>query len=169
MNILRQFVARRLVLRASVNGSPGAIFSRPTVQGVRTTKHPGAKSHFPLQLLAAAGFVLGISHLLMDPIGLDQPLDPSTQGKRHIATESFLLNSIESLVEPETSVAFPHTIQPPSCPPLMLIGLGVRKVSFLKIKVYVVGFYADPTLLQVVSLPFAIHVVLTISLSNGPP
>ncbi|KAF8344322.1 chalcone-flavanone isomerase-domain-containing protein, partial [Cantharellus anzutake] len=53
-----------------------------------------------------------------------------------------------TLVEPETCVRFPSTIQPPSCPPLTLVGLGVRVVSFLKLKVYAVGFYAEPALLQ---------------------
>lgn len=45
-------------------------------------------------------------------------------------------------VDPETSIEFPATLPlaTPS-PPLTLVGLGVRKVSFLKIKVYSAGFY----------------------------
>ncbi|KIR42318.1 hypothetical protein I307_00795 [Cryptococcus deuterogattii 99/473] len=45
-------------------------------------------------------------------------------------------------VDPETSIEFPVTLSlaTPS-PPLTLVGLGVRKVSFLKIKVYSAGFY----------------------------
>ncbi|OWZ80772.1 hypothetical protein C365_00597 [Cryptococcus neoformans Bt85] len=45
-------------------------------------------------------------------------------------------------VDPETSIEFPLSLPlaTPS-PPLTLVGLGVRKVSFLKIKVYSAGFY----------------------------
>ncbi|KAF8311291.1 hypothetical protein DL93DRAFT_2061247, partial [Clavulina sp. PMI_390] len=42
-----------------------------------------------------------------------------------------------------TGMKFPATIQPPSCPPLTLIGLGVRTVSFLRVQVYSIAFYAD--------------------------
>ncbi|EAL23213.1 hypothetical protein CNBA5570 [Cryptococcus deneoformans B-3501A] len=45
-------------------------------------------------------------------------------------------------VDPETSIEFPLSLPlaTPS-PTLTLVGLGVRKVSFLKIKVYSAGFY----------------------------
>jgi hypothetical protein len=38
------------------------------------------------------------------------------------------------VVEPQTKVEFPKTIHPHSCPPMTLIGAGVRTVSFLRIK-----------------------------------
>jgi len=126
--------------------SPRVICSPPLSNGARVKNYLGSippRAQFAcpslrLTLIAGAGVALGVSCLLLNPIGLDRAPDSSTQ------------------VEPETSVAFPHTIQPPSCPPLVLIGLGVRKVSFLRIKVYVVGFYADPTLLEEIpeELPF---------------
>ena len=50
------------------------------------------------------------------------------------------------LVDPATSIAFPTTLKIQSKTPLptfTLIGVGVRTVSFLGIKVYSVGFYAD--------------------------
>lgn len=50
------------------------------------------------------------------------------------------------LVDPATSISFPNTIRVPSkvtVAPLSLLGLGVRTVSFLGIKVYSVAFYAD--------------------------
>ena len=50
------------------------------------------------------------------------------------------------VVDPNTSIPFPKTIHIPSripIPDLSLIGVGVRTVSFLKIKVYSVAFYAD--------------------------
>lgn len=49
-------------------------------------------------------------------------------------------------VDPATSIAFPTTLRIPSKTPLptfSLVGVGVRTVSFLGIKVYSVGFYAD--------------------------
>ncbi|TFK41321.1 chalcone-flavanone isomerase-domain-containing protein [Crucibulum laeve] len=52
----------------------------------------------------------------------------------------------DTVTDPATSIAFPKTIQVQSkakYPPLSLVGLGVRTVSFLGIKVYSVGFYAD--------------------------
>ena len=48
--------------------------------------------------------------------------------------------------DPDTGIEFPETLIIPSkarLPPLSLLGLGVRSVSFLGIKVYSVGFYAD--------------------------
>jgi hypothetical protein len=51
-----------------------------------------------------------------------------------------------ALVDPATSIAFPKILNIPSTIPLptyTLLGLGVRTVSFLGIKVYSVGFYAD--------------------------
>jgi len=45
-----------------------------------------------------------------------------------------------------TSISFPKTMRVSSkinLPPLSLVGLGVRTVSFLNIKVYSIGFYAD--------------------------
>ncbi|KAI0359101.1 hypothetical protein OH77DRAFT_1395910 [Trametes cingulata] len=50
------------------------------------------------------------------------------------------------LVDPATSIAFPKTLKIQSKTPLptfTLMGVGVRTVSFLGIKVYSVGFYAD--------------------------
>jgi len=49
-------------------------------------------------------------------------------------------------VDTATSIAFPKTLDVPAkvkIPTLSLVGLGVRTVSFLGIKVYSVGFYAD--------------------------
>lgn len=52
------------------------------------------------------------------------------------------------IVDPATSIEFPKTLRIPSktiLPPFSLIGVGVRTVSFLKVKVYSVAFYADLT------------------------
>ncbi|KAJ7666471.1 chalcone-flavanone isomerase-domain-containing protein [Mycena rosella] len=52
----------------------------------------------------------------------------------------------DAVVDGETGIAFPRTVRVPSqfkAPPLELVGLGVRTVSFLGIQVYSVAFYAD--------------------------
>jgi len=46
-------------------------------------------------------------------------------------------------IDPSTSLELPSVLRLTSTPPLTLLGLGVRTVSFLRVKVYVVGFYAD--------------------------
>ncbi|KAF8845340.1 hypothetical protein BDN67DRAFT_987051 [Paxillus ammoniavirescens] len=61
------------------------------------------------------------------------------------------LDALEStkedvVVDPATSIEFPKELRIPSrfpLPPHSLVGVGVRTVSFLGIKVYSVGFYAD--------------------------
>ena len=50
------------------------------------------------------------------------------------------------VADPSTSITFPKTLYIPSkvpIPDLSLIGVGVRTVSFLRVKVYSVAFYAD--------------------------
>ncbi|KAL1406097.1 Altered inheritance of mitochondria protein 18 mitochondrial [Vanrija albida] len=46
-------------------------------------------------------------------------------------------------VDPATSVAHPLTLEPAAAPALALVGVGVRTVSFLRMKVYSAGFYVD--------------------------
>ncbi|KAG1885612.1 chalcone-flavanone isomerase-domain-containing protein [Suillus subluteus] len=63
----------------------------------------------------------------------------------HLDAEPSLPDS-EFEIDPATSIAFPKTLRIPSkfpLPQFSLIGVGVRTVSFLGIKVYSVGFYAD--------------------------
>lgn len=52
------------------------------------------------------------------------------------------------LVEPATSIEFPTILRIPSkgaLPEFTLLGVGVRVVSFLRIKVYAAALYADLT------------------------
>lgn len=51
-------------------------------------------------------------------------------------------------MDSDTSIAFPKTMRIRSKVPLpdfSLLGVGVRTVSFLGVRVYSVGFYADLT------------------------
>ncbi len=59
-------------------------------------------------------------------------------------------------VERATSTPFPTRMHPVSMPstPLTLLGVGVRTVSFLRVKVYAAGFYLDEdTLARLGSVP----------------
>ncbi|KAI6013059.1 chalcone-flavanone isomerase-domain-containing protein [Pisolithus microcarpus] len=89
----------------------------------------------PVVLWGAAS-VLGVSYALYrtDKVHLEAP-----QVVRQPDGEEFE-------IDPGTSVAFPKTLQIPSkfpLPKLSLVGVGTRTVSFLGLKVYSVGFYAD--------------------------
>ncbi|OJT04791.1 hypothetical protein TRAPUB_4585 [Trametes pubescens] len=62
----------------------------------------------------------------------------------------------ETRVDPATSIAFPKTLKIQSKTPLptfTLVGLGVRTVSFLGIKVYSIGFYADLSNPKLAAIP----------------
>jgi hypothetical protein len=89
---------------------------------------------------------------LKTDIHLDAPAPLASAGFRKdefIGTTFILTDSLINKpvpVDPATSIAFPTELQIPSKLPLptfTLVGLGVRTVSFLGIKVYSVGFYAD--------------------------
>ncbi|KAG8954217.1 hypothetical protein FRC04_000438 [Tulasnella sp. 424] len=55
--------------------------------------------------------------------------------------------SFDTVVESASGVEFPKviTFKSPQTLPLALLGVGIRTVSFLKMQVYAVGFYADLT------------------------
>jgi hypothetical protein len=72
----------------------------------------------------------------------------SGRNPRHVIFVFVFLFLAEAmrLADPATSISFPKTMRIPSnigIPPLTLVGVGVRTVSFLGIKVYSVGFYVD--------------------------
>ncbi|TCD70650.1 hypothetical protein EIP91_002371 [Steccherinum ochraceum] len=63
----------------------------------------------------------------------------------HLDAEAVVQNE-DTTVDSATSIAFPNTLRIQSKSPLpefTLVGVGVRTVSFLSVKVYSVGFYAD--------------------------
>ena len=104
--------------------------------------------HFRLNpiLVGLLGGSAGALYLCNTPhqtIHLDKPSNSATCGVFLCCLQCLFDESTFGSVDPATSIAFPVTLQPPSSPPLTLIGLGVRTVSFLRIKVYSVAFYAD--------------------------
>ncbi|PLW12240.1 hypothetical protein PCANC_18815 [Puccinia coronata f. sp. avenae] len=67
---------------------------------------------------------------------------------------TIILNSLDKthlIKDPYTQLELPAQLEPLSIPlqePLRLVGLGIRTVSILAIKVYLAGFYADPRALR---------------------
>ncbi|KAL1738772.1 hypothetical protein HDZ31DRAFT_69634 [Schizophyllum fasciatum] len=94
----------------------------------------GAARGRQLALLGGTAIGLLATSLLWNaqqPIHLDAPSAPEQD---------------DVTVDPETNIAFPKTMHIESkvrIPDMTLLGVGVRKVSFLKVKVYSIGFYAD--------------------------
>lgn len=84
-----------------------------------------------------------------------------------ITVDAFLANPFP--VDPATSIEFPTTLRIPSkgaLPEFTLIGVGVRFVSFLRIKVYSAAFYADltdPNLKVTLYLEASQRIFLTLS------
>ncbi|KAG0091038.1 hypothetical protein BGZ93_009037 [Podila epicladia] len=47
-----------------------------------------------------------------------------------------------TVIDPDSNAEFPQTIPSEDGSPARLLGLGVRKITFLKVQVYVIGLYA---------------------------
>ncbi|KAG0043891.1 hypothetical protein BGZ83_010933 [Gryganskiella cystojenkinii] len=60
----------------------------------------------------------------------------------HSLVESEAPPQVNTVIDPDSKTAFPLTIKSEDGSPARLLGLGVRKITFLKIQVYVVGLYA---------------------------
>ncbi|QRV86344.1 chalcone domain-containing protein [Ceratobasidium sp. AG-Ba] len=69
-----------------------------------------------------------------------------------LLTQSYALDAPELTVDPATSIKFPTRLKLDGESELTLLGVGVRTVSFLSIRVYSVGFYADLTNIDLKSL-----------------
>ncbi|KAI0768556.1 chalcone-flavanone isomerase-domain-containing protein [Trametes elegans] len=74
----------------------------------------------------------------------------------HLDGEALPESAEETRVDPATSISFPTTLKIQSKTPLptfTLMGVGVRTVSFLGLKVYSVGFYADLSSPSLAAIP----------------
>lgn len=92
----------------------------------RRTRLPTARLAWSLSALAVAAYAT-VPH-----VALDAPPPPA--------------QTPAVQADPATGIEFPTTLKIPSrlaLPPFTLVGTGVRTVSFLGLKVYSVGFYAD--------------------------
>jgi hypothetical protein len=107
--------------------------TRPPIYFKRSSLRPLALGATALAFSTAASLVY-----------LDSDTSRGTVGRRVLIT-AILLTKLPP-VDPATSIEFPTILRIPSkgtLPEFTLIGVGVRVVSFLKIKVYSVAFYAD--------------------------
>lgn len=66
-----------------------------------------------------------------------------------VVLDHVLRNISGPSVDSATSINFPQTLRPLalSSSSLSLVGLGVRTVSFLRVKVYSAGFYLEESVL----------------------
>lgn len=99
----------------------------------------------PISLLLG----LGLWYYLQDQIS-SQPAQPKVHEP---LPPLIVLNDPpnRSILDPSTQLEFPAELEPQNLKltePMRLVGLGVRTVSFLAVKVYVAGFYADPRVLR---------------------
>lgn len=87
-----------------------------------------------------SALVLGITLATSEPVRLESSYILGFEDDK--VAESF-----DTRAEPASGVEFPKviTFKSPQTLPLTLLGVGVRTVSFLKMQVYAVGFYADLT------------------------
>ncbi|KZT06344.1 uncharacterized protein LAESUDRAFT_726177 [Laetiporus sulphureus 93-53] len=107
--------------------------SRFVVRSVHTQVRAVTKSRSLKPLLWCSALAISAALALKRTVHLDSEVVPDDAGE-------------ETRIDPATSIAFPTTLRIPSKTPLptfTLVGVGVRTVSFLGIKVYSVGFYAD--------------------------
>ncbi|KAF8887976.1 chalcone-flavanone isomerase-domain-containing protein [Gymnopilus junonius] len=110
---------------------------RPSVRCLSTSApRPSRSVYRKLALGTIVGVAAGLA-FAPNRVYLDsQPQEATVQDN---AAEDLL-------VDPATSIPFPKVMRVPSkvmIPPLTLVGVGVRTVSFLGVKVYSVAFYAD--------------------------
>ncbi|KAG8911314.1 hypothetical protein FRC00_006716 [Tulasnella sp. 408] len=87
-----------------------------------------------------SALVLGITLATSEPVRLESSYILGFEDDK--VAESF-----DTIAEPASGVEFPKviTFKSPQTLPLTLLGVGIRTVSFLKMQVYAVGFYADLT------------------------
>ena len=127
----------RSTLRAPVSGG---LVSLSAARNARSRFTGTGGLVFGTALLAS--FALATTHIYTDA-----PAEPSDLvGTCGIINPAGSVNAGFVLVDPSTSITFPKTLRISSkvpIPDLSLIGVGVRTVSFLRVRVYSVAFYAD--------------------------
>ena len=126
--------------KAAAPSSTRTFFSQ-AVQARNGLSRPLLWTSAALGLSGAFAFA-SVVHLDSDVKHIEVPETTGTlKYSRIISPVSFY-----PVVDPATSIAFPNQLRIQSktpLPTLTLVGVGVRTVSFIGIKVYSVGFYAD--------------------------
>ncbi|WRT68901.1 uncharacterized protein IL334_005883 [Kwoniella shivajii] len=127
----------------------GPLFSSLKGRAVRSLSAPSTSSK-PIRFFTAFAFLGGVSWLTLSTEDKYKERFLSPFVTHADSAPSDLRDDPKSKlpfrVDPDTNLQFPlelsSSLATPS-PPLSLVGLGVRKVSFLRVKVYSAGFYLD--------------------------
>ncbi|KAL7412645.1 chalcone-flavanone isomerase-domain-containing protein [Mrakia frigida] len=124
-----------LFLRSAVAGSSSRQAARSFSRVAPKASIPRAASRAwfigggVASLVAISAFALLKDTPLLPTLSLETAVDPSGR------------------TDPSSNLFFPLSLSPlsfpPTGPPLSIVGLGVRVVSFLRIQVYSVGFYTN--------------------------
>ncbi|KAG8911300.1 hypothetical protein FRC00_006740 [Tulasnella sp. 408] len=119
--------------------------ARPSWHPATTSAPLGGKSSHSwnsrlVAISTVSALVLGITLATSEPVRLEASYILGFEDDK--VAESF-----DTIAEPASGVEFPKviTFKSPQTLPLTLLGVGIRTVSFLKMQVYAVGFYADLT------------------------
>ena len=136
-------------LRSCSKGTCRLILRGPrATRSLHTYSRALKRDHSNFRVLGVAlALAIGLTHTSL--IYLDaQPSSPvSFRGTCHEELVGINHSALRlSTEDPATSIRFPEQLRIPSRPQLptcQLLGVGVRKVSFLGVKVYSVAFYAD--------------------------
>ncbi|ODN73653.1 hypothetical protein L202_07201 [Cryptococcus amylolentus CBS 6039] len=98
----------------------------------------------PLVATAVGGGIVYLSVAALEPWKYQNPFLIHADSAAHPDFRVDPKSQLPFRVDPETSIEFPITLSTTTpTPALTLVGLGVRKVSFLRIKVYSAGFYVQ--------------------------
>ncbi|KAG8995493.1 hypothetical protein FRB90_000173 [Tulasnella sp. 427] len=93
-----------------------------------------------IAISAVSALVLGVSLATSEPLRLESSYILGFEDDK-------VAESYDTITEPSSGIEFPKviTFKSPPTLPLILMGVGIRTVSFLKIQVYAIAFYADLT------------------------
>ncbi|KAG9018244.1 hypothetical protein FRB90_011750 [Tulasnella sp. 427] len=112
---------------------------KPTATHLNDNSSQSWKSRL-LSISAVSALVLGVSLATSEPLRLESSYILGFEDDK-------VAESYDTTTEPSSGIEFPKiiTFKSPQTLPLTLMAVGIRTVSFLKIQVYAIAFYADLT------------------------
>lgn len=127
----------------------------PPSNGIRAfasgaSKPPAAPaSHGIAKLCAAAAFSFTVYSWLGQPVNLEAPPPAATITEENGKEGAFYSDPTTGVVFPKRSALLQENIPTGhgdvAPPELDLLGTGIRAVTFLRVRIYVAGFYTDTT------------------------
>ncbi|GAA5875990.1 hypothetical protein JCM16303_006985 [Sporobolomyces ruberrimus] len=125
-------VAPKFALRSAKPTPPRSFNSLRNLHSVRSATRNNSKPWKTVGLLAGAA---GATYAMWEFNPEMMPALPVAHAEAPPSSSTYL--------DPTTKTPFPSTLVSPEGVKLVLVGTGVRTVSFLSIKVYAVGFYVS--------------------------